>query len=807
VRGAGTRERLCAGAVVVHDVALLVAVFYSPVLWGAFNTGGQAFAAAAIGLAALGALVARWAQGRAPARIPNAVHAPAMAFLAVTAISAAFSVSKHASAIELCRLTTGVLLFFLVANRAVLPAARSNVVAALFGCSALVAAFIPVPAEAGLSLKLFSVIAVGMTCGVMVSERDGAEPSRWWRRALILSGAFVVALYGLREKVVVWKMLDDPTWQIFSTFFNPNPLGGFFAMVFPLALSAALVAALLWERMLWGFCGLLVAAAILPTYSKGAMLAFLVSTALYPLLLGWASPRTRRGVRAGVAGLALLVLVLGVATWRWQPLRARAAGVVGVQSASNMFRILTWKGTIRLASAYPWLGVGPGAFKYAYPKYATAGYVEAAHQNYLQVGAEQGVLGLAVFLWLVGAVLFTGGRALGRAQDFRARALAAGGLCSILALLVHSFLDYDWYVGAIGLTFWLVAGMLARQAHGVPVAALSSAEEPPRGRRRRSQGSIRPTAEDPRVRPLRLPWLRPKRWREQAAALGAMMVLAVACVWVPATNAAAQRAVDRGDSAAMSGQGEMARRLYQQATEYDPAWAEAWERYGLLVGRMGRLPEGERAVERATALEPTSFQPWVTLGRLSEDAGEINKAISCYRKALDRFPNHTRTLRRLAEGYQRLGDGESAGRIYRRMLEIEESPYNRYRALADVDVDVEYAYAHYELGRAALKQYDSGQLPGGLATALSEFERAMGVVQAYYDKAEKTDQMFLMLRRPREYRGEDMRRLEAKVRWRMADVYQRQGEAGRAAEERKAATAKWPEVAQNVAAEEAGGSP
>jgi putative inorganic carbon (HCO3(-)) transporter len=785
-------DRVRTAALVVHDAALLIAVFYSPILWGTFNTGGQAFAAAAVGVAALAALISRWTQGRALARIPNAIHMPAIAFLAITAITSVSSVSVHASTIELCRLTTGVLLFLLVANRALLPAPPSNAVAALFTCSVVVAAFIPVPGEPGMALKLFSVIAIGLTCAVIVVQKDKGGGANWWIGALVLSAAFVVALYGLREKVVVWKVLDNPTWQIFSTFFNPNPLGGFFAMVFPLALSAALVGRATWQKMLWGFCALLVTAAILPTYSKGAMLAFLISAALYPVLLGWRSKRVRRSVEAGMAALAILALLLGAAGWRSQSVRQRLGGALHAQSASNMFRILTWKGTVDLAAAHPWLGIGPGAFKYVYPKYATAHYVEAAHQNYLQVAAEQGIPGGAIFLWLVVAVLLTGKRALTRASDFRGRALAVGGVCSIVALLVHSFLDYDWYIGAIGLVFWLVAGMLARQAHGFPVVALERPAEPPRGRRRRPRTSSPAVPADHAAR--ELPW--PRGTAGQVGGLAIAVLAMSLCVWVPARNALAQQAITKGDAAAMSRQAQLALQLYQKATQYDPQWAEAWERYGLLKGIMGDLGEGERAVKRAMTLEPTSFRRRVSLGRLYEEGGRTDQAITLYHEGLERFPNHTRTLRRLAEAYQSIGDTESALSIYQRMLEIEDSPYNSYRALAGVDVDVEYAYAHYQLGRAALR--DSGSP----AAALPEFDQALRVVRAYFDKAEQTDRMFLTLGKPREYRAEDMHMLEAKVRWRMAEAYELAGETARVAEERRQAVSIWPEVRRAAAMED-----
>lgn len=803
------RTRAAAGAVVVHDVALLTAVFYAPILWGGFNTSGQAFITGAVGLAALASLFARWIDGRPPARIPNAIHLPAVAFLAISAISAMFSVSWHASMLELCRLGVGVLLFWLVANRALLRAAPTSLTAAAFGCSVVLATFIPVAGEAGMALKLFSVIGVGVTCAVIASGRKERDATQWLGAALLLSAALVVALYGLREKLEAWRVLENPTWQIFSTFFNPNPLAGFFAMVFPLAVSAALVAAVLWQRMVWGFCGLLVAVMILPTYSKGGMLAFLVAAACYVVLIGWPKQWVRRVFAGALAAGVVGAMVLGLAVLVSQPVRARVASAAGAQSASNMFRILTWKGTIDLAAAYPWLGAGPGTFKLVYPKYATAHYVEAAHQNYLQVFAEQGVFGGAIFLWVIGAVVFTGKRALTAGEDFRRRALAVGGLCSIIALLVHSFLDYDWYIGAIGLMFWLVAGMLAHQAHGRTPEAPAAAEEKPRGRRRRAGGAS--PAERPRESAGRaLPWPRGE-WGRGAAVLAAAGIV-ILVVWRLTAAALAAEAVSRGGTAYMSGQYPTALRLYEQATRYDRGSARAWESYGALKAglaaheqredvREWAVEGGKEAMARAMELEPTSFRAPKSLAQFYDVVGDLESAVKYYLEALDRFPKDTKTLRKLASVYQRLGEEEKARGTYGRMLEIEDSPYNRYRALASVDVDTEYAYAHYELGRLAVRDYERGERSEGLEHALSEFGEALGVIQEYFEKAKETDDMFRMLRRPREHRGEYMTQLKAQVLWRRGAVYERLGETERAQGERAEARAVWPGVVSAIETE------
>jgi len=814
-------------AAVVHDVALLVAVFYAPILWGGVAipeihsagtlsaSAGQTFVTSFVAIAALAALVARWLQGRGPAVLPNAVNLPAALLLAISALSALFSVSRHASALELARLTVGVLLFWLVANRSLLPATPANLVAASFGCSVIFTPLIPIPGEAGVALKLFAIVALAATCAIIVARREDTDPTRWLLVALVLSAAIAVALYGLREKVEVFRQLDNPSWQIFSTFFNPNPLGGFLAMIFPLAFSLTLAAAALWQWLLWEFCAVLLALTILPTYSKGAMLAFIVAMACYGILMAWQSAAARRVLRWALAIVVLGALTLGVATWQATPVRSRLTSALGAQQASNMFRILTWKGTVRMAAAHPWIGVGPSGFTYIYPKYAITGYVQAAHQNYLQMFAELGVVGGVTFLWLLGAVLFTGKRALRAAQDFPGRALAIAGLCTLIAFLVHSFLEYDWYIGAIGVTFWLMAGLLTHQALGRPVLALPSSDGKPRARRRRTRTDTQPAPPQlPEARDL--PW--PRSTGGRTAAVLVVSLVLFACAWRPARNALAQQALNRGDDALMSGGARGVARHYEKATEYDPDWARAWERFGLILGFTGSVPDsaeaehasqeliqqGERAIKHAIELEPTNHGPRVSLARLYEETGRMDEAVQRYREALELFPNYSKTLLRLADAYRELGQEEDALRTYRRLAALEDSPANAYRALAGVDIDTNYGFVHYQLGRVAVQYYDESGDRESLETALSEFNAALRVVRDYFTTAEATDKMFRMLHRPREVRTEDMKKLEAQLRWRLAQVHERLGEMEQAVQERSAARVIWPQVAEAVAAEDEG---
>jgi tetratricopeptide (TPR) repeat protein len=154
--------------------------------------------------------------------------------------------------------------------------------------------------------------------------------------------------------------------------------------------------------------------------------------------------------------------------------------------------------------------------------------------------------------------------------------------------------------------------------------------------------------------------------------------------------------------------------------------------------------------------------------------------------------------------YQQLGDTENALRTYHKMEQIEGTDYNTNRALADIDVDTEYAYAHYQLGRAAMKDYAQHARRESLADAANEFKAAIGVVSAYQTTGKKMDEMFRMVGQPRENRDVEMRMVEARSRYRLADVYAKLGDAPSAAAERAKAITLLPDVAQAILTEDGG---
>ena len=107
----------------------------------------------------------------------------------------------------------------------------------------------------------------------------------------------------------------------------------------------------------------------------------------------------------------------------------------------------------------------------------------------------------------------------------------------------------------------------------------------------------------------------------------------------PRDPAAAREALQRGQAALRADDLNAALTAFQQASDNDPGNADAVNHLGLIERKLGRLPDAERALQRALALEPTRASAWFQLAQvygLSEDNRRARGALAnTYRLAQD----------------------------------------------------------------------------------------------------------------------------------------------------------------------------
>jgi O-antigen ligase len=114
---------------------------------------------------------------------------------------------------------------------------------------------------------------------------------------------------------------------------------------------------------------------------------------------------------------------------------------------------------LRMWKEYPVFGSGLGSFPVVFPRYSAEGTLVAythAHNDYLEFGAEVGVLGLSLLGLMVLMSFTVALRAQYLRRDPLMRGLSFAAMMGILALMIHSSVDFNLQIPANALTFMLL---------------------------------------------------------------------------------------------------------------------------------------------------------------------------------------------------------------------------------------------------------------------------------------------------------------------------------------------------------------
>jgi tetratricopeptide (TPR) repeat protein len=107
--------------------------------------------------------------------------------------------------------------------------------------------------------------------------------------------------------------------------------------------------------------------------------------------------------------------------------------------------------------------------------------------------------------------------------------------------------------------------------------------------------------------------------------------------------------------------------------------------------------EAEMHLRRAVELEPSLAKNHFTYGRVLELAGNKAEAEHEYLEALALDPHSPFLLLEIARHYQALGNEQKAFDYYRRLIDLEKTPYETLKGVREL-IEPAYAYAHYEMG-------------------------------------------------------------------------------------------------------------
>ena len=332
---------------------------------------------------------------------------------------------------------------------------------------------VPLAAAKGL-LKLLSYLGVyALLCRLLISN------PRWWNRLLaaLLTGGLLSSvlalrqLYGSTEELARWAdpgSMSTGTIRIYGPLGNPNLLAGYLLPLVPLAVIALIRWQGLGQKMFAGMTGVLSAAAVVFTYSRGGWLGLLATLAVLVLLLLLRSTAHwpllwRRLVPLGVLLMGGVLVVL--AATQLEPIRTRVVSLVaGRGDSSNNFRINVWLAALEMVQDRPWIGIGPGnnAFNSIYPLYQQPKFnALSAYSVPLELLVEMGIPGLLACCGLLISSVRAGLRC-----DGESGLIAIGSLAAMSGLLTQGITDTIFFRPEVQLVGWFCLASLASRPEG-----------------------------------------------------------------------------------------------------------------------------------------------------------------------------------------------------------------------------------------------------------------------------------------------------------------------------------------------------
>jgi putative inorganic carbon (hco3(-)) transporter len=398
---------------------------------------------------------------------------------------------------------------------------------------ALVAATSGQPLAARLTISIdphatrdfwFKTLAYGCTFALTLLLVDTRHRLELLLKTLVISGtlqalyASLMVLSGLEYSFLIQKAIGQGLAT--GTFVNRNHLAGYLNLC--LAAGIGLMIAKLggadihtWRQRLRSIVHLLLGEktrlriylivmviGLVLTRSRMGNAAFFASTLIVGslgLIMMRNAPRTTMLFLASL--IALDVLIVG--TWfgvdqvakriQQTEITTNADNVLPTEDRDEVDRL-----AMRYAKDYWLTGSGGGSFYVAFPGYSDQGligYFDFAHNDYVQVLAETGVIGLTLCALIVAMAAAQALLALRRRNDPLMRGTAFGITLAICWLAIHSAVDFNMQIPANAFTMTLMLS-LAWVAATLPGGAetangLRKRRRPSAGSR---EGSSGPTA-------------------------------------------------------------------------------------------------------------------------------------------------------------------------------------------------------------------------------------------------------------------------------------------------------------------------
>jgi O-antigen ligase len=322
-----------------------------------------------------------------------------------------------------------------------------------------------------MALKYFAYALLCFLAGQTLlrgaQARSLAKMFSWYGAAL----ATFALIYGVSSngKLYWWRLPRNGGW-VYGPYVNHNHYAGLMEMLVPIPLVLALSRLASNKTRAAAAAGAAVmVGTIFLSGSRGGMLAIVTELVILVVFL----VKQKRGLPTTLGIGLFLTIVVALLLWIGGGELGRRMGTVGLSHSeiSSDTRFNIDRDGLRMFLKKPVLGWGLGTFPVVYPQFRsfyTNFFINEAHNDYLQLLVEMGLLGFGTMVWFL-LTLYT--RALKKIRNWTGEISGATTLACVLGLsgmLVHSVVDFNLQIPANAALFYVLCTIAAAEPFAQP---------------------------------------------------------------------------------------------------------------------------------------------------------------------------------------------------------------------------------------------------------------------------------------------------------------------------------------------------
>ena len=265
-------------------------------------------------------------------------------------------------------------------------------------------------------------------------------------------------------------------YRVAAHVIDANAAGSYFAMLVCLAVGMAWRARDRRTRAIWVAMAAAAGLGVWLTASRSAAAAVVLATTVFLVWSVAARSRSRRVVMGAIGAAGLMAVAGSAVLWTLSHDQL---------SRGTSYRLQFNETSLRMIADRPVIGVGIGQYAsqsalFLSPELAWEYGFENAHNYFLQVAAELGLPGFALFAGLFIAGLWRAARAMMTSPE---DARLAGVVCGTAAWLGTALVSHPFLVDEVALPFWVQFGLLLGLSAAVLRAPITATPTQPASRR------------------------------------------------------------------------------------------------------------------------------------------------------------------------------------------------------------------------------------------------------------------------------------------------------------------------------------